>query len=641
MIAKKQANRPAKPRVYSYTRFSTPEQKQGDSQRRQDEDAKQWAAKRGYQFDESLKDEGLSGYHGANRKRGALGAFLARINAGAVPRGSVLVVENIDRLGREDFFDAFETIGTILRHEITIVTLSPCYEEYTRESVTGGKVWQLVGQIQNAHEESKKKSKRVKEAREAGRNAARESGRIFTKALPAWLRVNDQEKLVAIPEAAKTIQMIFDLKSKGIGKLTIERKLNAEAPWTPPQRKGRGKAGWRASYIQKILGNRAVIGEYQPHVLEGGRGGVRKPDGDPIPNYYPIIVEPAMFYGVQAAREGNRGKGGRTGKARNLLVHLAHCAYCGGPMAYVAKGPRWVYLACDSGRRGAGCKSHSVAYQECEDTLLENCQRLRPEQVLPNPDEQAAACQAMRQRLAGIDGEITDIEAQLDNLTDQVAATKSQAMRNRYEAKMAALVDRQTVLEADKAAAHRDLSAAETGLQSFKTWQRGFAALREALAGGDVEVRLRLRSHLREFIDRVEVFAVGHPTRYDPESRPAGRNRLKDRRCGDDLADYIESIAGEFAPELMKDKRFHAFIEDVMRRRMSKEGRFLRVYYKTGARVDIVPAGSMACGMALYRGRGGGWRFVSPDIDRLWRKFSAHRDGKAPRAMQATRRRDD
>lgn len=455
-------------------------------------------------------------------------------------------------------------------------------------------------------------------ARDAGRNAARENGRIFTKALPAWLRVNDQGKLVAIPEAAKTIRMIFDLRSKGIGKLTIERKLNAEAPWTPPQRKGRGKAGWRASYIQKILGNRAVIGEYQPHVLEGGRGGKRTPVGDPIPGYYPAIVDPALFYAVQPAREGNRG---RTGKARNLLAHLARCAYCGGPMAYAAKGPRWVYLACDNGCRGVGCKRHSIAYQECEETLLENCQRLRPEQVLPKPGEQAAACQALRQRLAGIDGEITDIEAQLVNLTDQVAATKLQAMRDRYEAKMAALHERQKVLEADKAAAQRELARAETGLKSFKNWQRGFAALREALAGGDVEVRLRLRSHLRELIDRIEVFAVGHPTRFDPFApRLTGRKR-HEGRIGDDIVDYIDSIAEESAPELIQDKRFHAFVEDVVRRRISKEGRLLRVYYKTGAKIDIVPAGSLASGMQLRRGRGGGWRFASPDIDLMWRDF--------------------
>jgi hypothetical protein len=162
--------------------------------------------------------------------------------------------------------------------------------------------------------------------------------------------------------------------------------------------------------------------------------------------------------------------------------------------------------------------------------------------------------------------------------------------------------------------------------------------LREALAGGDVEVRLRLRSHLRELIDRIEVFAVGHPTRYDPFApRPTGRKWHEDRRCGYDLADYIESIAEGSAPKLLNDKRFHAFIEDVVRRRMSKEGRFLRVYFKTGSKVDIVPAGSIASGMALCRGRGGGWQFVSPDIDRLWREFTISRRPKSPPNNLASR----
>jgi DNA invertase Pin-like site-specific DNA recombinase len=41
------------PRVYSYTRFSTPEQASGDSYRRQLDAAKAWAAKEGLVLDES------------------------------------------------------------------------------------------------------------------------------------------------------------------------------------------------------------------------------------------------------------------------------------------------------------------------------------------------------------------------------------------------------------------------------------------------------------------------------------------------------------------------------------------------------------------------------------------------------------
>jgi hypothetical protein len=54
----------SKARVYSYTRFSTPEQAQGDSYRRQTEAAAKWAKQRGLILDDALSffDEGVSAY---------------------------------------------------------------------------------------------------------------------------------------------------------------------------------------------------------------------------------------------------------------------------------------------------------------------------------------------------------------------------------------------------------------------------------------------------------------------------------------------------------------------------------------------------------------------------------------------------
>src|SRR5882757_2817482 len=98
----------APPRVYSYLRFSDPQQRDGDSTRRQDDEAKRYADKHGLVLDTALRmtDEGLSGYHGAKKKKGALGAFLVKVEDGEVPVGSILLVENVDRLSREDFIAA-------------------------------------------------------------------------------------------------------------------------------------------------------------------------------------------------------------------------------------------------------------------------------------------------------------------------------------------------------------------------------------------------------------------------------------------------------------------------------------------------------------------------------------------------------
>ncbi len=595
------------PRVYSYIRFSTPEQALGDSERRQLAGAKAYAAKLGVPFDEDLRmtDRGLSAFHGDHRKKGALGQFLARVQAEEIPSGSTLVVENVDRLSRQDVVDVFSLITDLIRSGISIHTLKP-EDTYDRQSLNGGQVWKLVGQVQLAHDESVKKSDRLSAAwAEKRRRAA--DGEVMTRRTPAWLRVKDGRYEV-IDAAVEAVRTIFDLKLKGMGKGLIATTLNrTPGAWRPPK-------GWRPSYIVKILSNRAVMGEYQPHT---GRGSARKPDGDPLPDYYPAIVEPDVFHAVQVRLKENRGKGGETGKALNLLSSLVKCAYCDGSVHYVSKGDVG-YLICDNGRRGVRCKSHSIRYDECEKAILENCRGLRPEQVLPDPNEQARQCEALRKRLAGLDGKLADIAAITANLMGQIERTPSAAMRDRYEARIVQLDSDKAKLEADRRGVEQELVKAETALQSFDTWKRGMSNLQAALAEHDgIELRLRIRTHLRELIDKIDVFAVGFSRQSDP------RQSDEQNKDTEDLADYVREVAAEVAPATLKTKDFAAFCRYVTQQRMSKAGRFLRVHFKTGAVRDVVPKGSVASGRGLEVDEEGqvGWRIVRPDIEKLRREY--------------------
>jgi len=57
--------------AFSYTRFSTLKQEQGDSGRRQIESARKYAAERGYILDESIEvDRGKSAWTGKNISEG-------------------------------------------------------------------------------------------------------------------------------------------------------------------------------------------------------------------------------------------------------------------------------------------------------------------------------------------------------------------------------------------------------------------------------------------------------------------------------------------------------------------------------------------------------------------------------------------
>ena len=105
-----------RPKAYSYLRFSTPEQMQGDSFRRQTEAARQYAEDHGLDLDESLtfKDLGVSAFRGKNVVEGALGQFIAAVDSGKVKPGSYLLVENLDRLSRDRIMSALNRFSALL-----------------------------------------------------------------------------------------------------------------------------------------------------------------------------------------------------------------------------------------------------------------------------------------------------------------------------------------------------------------------------------------------------------------------------------------------------------------------------------------------------------------------------------------------
>ena len=440
-------------RVYSYIRFSTPEQAQGRSEPRQKELAAAYAAKHGLELDESLRmaDRGTSAFKGDNLKFGALGAFLSEVKAGRVPPGSVLVVENIDRITRMEFFDAFAVLSDLIRRGVKIHTTAP-EMTYDEDCAKDGRIYALVGQINLAHGESSKKSERVKDAWANLHAKARSEKKPESLTCPKWLRPVTEtcegresvKEYAIVPEAAAAIRMIFDLRLRGLGKTLICKKLNGGGFWVPPLKRTKGQPiphaddRWRESYVAKILESRTVLGEFQPHTHEEG---IRVPAGEAIEDFYPRIVPQGVFDRVQELLRSNSGKGrgGRVGKAHNIFTRIVKCAYCDSPMAYQPKGPPpkgKVYLICDAGRSGKGCgRSHAVRYDEFQNTILDNCAALRPEAVLPDENEQARQCSALREQIAASEARARSLSAEIENFESLAGRVKNETAQDAYEAK--------------------------------------------------------------------------------------------------------------------------------------------------------------------------------------------------------------
>src|SRR5664280_2213095 len=120
-------------KAYSYIRFSTPDQIEG-SLERQLQTSRQYAKEHNLELDETMQDLGLSAFTGVHRTKGAFGIFIKLVEEGKIPAGTVLLVENLDRLSREKPLRAIAQITTIVEAGIKVVTLQNGME-FTEETL--------------------------------------------------------------------------------------------------------------------------------------------------------------------------------------------------------------------------------------------------------------------------------------------------------------------------------------------------------------------------------------------------------------------------------------------------------------------------------------------------------------------------
>jgi DNA invertase Pin-like site-specific DNA recombinase len=161
------------PLAYSYIRFSRLEQKRGDSIRRQTALRDEYVARKKLQLDTSfvLSDQGLSAFRGRNKRTGALKLFLDAVGCNKIKKGSILIIESLDRLSREQVEEAFDLFLSIIRSGIVLVTLVP-EMEYTKGNLGLSQMVLALAEFTRAHGESLIKSVRSrqhwKNQREAG-----------------------------------------------------------------------------------------------------------------------------------------------------------------------------------------------------------------------------------------------------------------------------------------------------------------------------------------------------------------------------------------------------------------------------------------------------------------------------------------
>ncbi|TIW25777.1 MAG: hypothetical protein E5V63_16315 [Mesorhizobium sp.] len=497
------------PRAYSYIRMSTETQLSGDSRRRQLELSERYAQQHGLELVQEfrLEDIGVSAFRGANLAvESSLGRFLVSVKMGEVPPGSYLLLESLDRLSRQDVFTSLSLFTDLIKAGVKIVTLADD-QVYTSEKTDFSQLVVSLAIMSRAHEESQTKSRRLAEAWTNKRRGVRD--KKLTALAPLWLELSSDRTTFRINERrGSVVRSIFEDAAAGLGTFSIARRLNRSAvsPF------GRSK-GWQTSYVSKILTNRAAIGEYQPHKMVDGR---RVPEGTPIKDYFPAVVDEQLFLRVQAARANRRvGGAGRKGEfVSSLFSGLAKCAYCCSPMHYVNKGPGpkgGTYLVCDKFHRGLGCSKNAWRYDHFEASFLTFVEEvdLRP---LMHGDEETSNRIRLDQAIRALDDRLAKLEHERSRtfqllLDPELASDFVRKEFARYQREIEAASAERAALVAEQRLFESDVARFQ---ESTHEIQDLVGQLRKPDGGGDMfRLRSRVAARLKAVVDRVEVAAQG------------------------------------------------------------------------------------------------------------------------------------
>lgn len=386
--------------AHSYLRFSKKKQEEGDSARRQTALRDAWLKRNPkVRFDASLvfEDRGVTGFDARRRKNlnCALAQFLDLVERGKVLPGSYLIVENLDRLSREEELDALPFVLDLIRAGIKIVQLAP-FEAVYEAGMPSHMYFTLVQELSRGHGESKRKSGNLLQTFAAKKQRAREGIVKGGSSLPAWIELDEAYRI--IPEAGRAVRLIFRLCVEGMGTLAIARRLNSEG--IPPI--GRADKWWR-SYVAKILNSRTTFGEYQP--MTGKNGTVA--DGEPIPGYYPAVIKEAEFHAAHAAVQARNKRSGRPASKGDYVgpfSGLLRCAIDRGPLHIKKQRGKRTLISARANNAEPGAYWCPFPLESFNDGLLSQLVELQASDLFSDPGGS---------KLAELNGRLIDVKKRL------------------------------------------------------------------------------------------------------------------------------------------------------------------------------------------------------------------------------------
>jgi DNA invertase Pin-like site-specific DNA recombinase len=446
----------ANTRVYSYRRFSSGRQTSGHSLERQTEAARRWCMERGYELDEklALSDLGVSAYTSDNVMRGAMAGFLAAAEAGRIPRGSILLVESLDRLSRASIPDAIAVLTKIVYAGVRVVSHIDNHEwnETTIQDTMSFMLSVLL--FSRAHEESSKKAGRVSDQFQSKRKAGLPV--VSHGHGPGWaIPKKDRSGWELVADKAATVLHTFEMAAAGHGGIAIARKANQEK-WPLPWRiRKNTSTRWEHTGVSRLLRDRRVLGEWQPKKMVAGK---MTNHVEPVLNYYPRVISEELWYQVQASLGSREGPLRIRGLKADIFSGIFYCS-CGERMdrkSPTGRGyPRYYCI----GRMNGASECPGVAEKALLGPVLSAVAQL--EQSAFNPDNSANEA---REDLSFARSKLADADARAERILDAVEASGGSEL----------LMSRLVTIEKERADAKTAIERAQNSLAVVPVLGRNF-----------------------------------------------------------------------------------------------------------------------------------------------------------------------
>lgn len=479
---------------------------EGDSIARQTALIDNYIEKQKEHFDvkiiDAYRDLGISAFRGKNLKIGEIKNFLDGIEAGTIPKNSVLIVEGFDRITRGRGFDAVALILSILNSNVKILTLddNTLYDRSIKGQ-DSNQLFKIQFIVERANNESETKSSRLKSAW-SNRFKSIESGnkKIVSHKCPWWTKVVNGE-YKEIPERVEEIKKVFALL-QNYGTKETANKMNED----PNKIKN-----WSDGAVKILSRNKSVYGVFEPHHNTYTETGTlrRVKAGEVIENFYPAAITKEEFeltrYAILARQNDKlRFAGRRTVNFVNIFSGIVKCFHCGGSCrnVYRCSGNKkyeYRYLVCSNSENGlcsSGIKNLSVDYGKVESAFFKYAKHYN----LASITEKSKLNNDFENKIKLLEIEIANKKEAFNNMLKGIMANSGGIIRPVYQAALDA--EEEEIIKEEK-------KLNNLRVKKMETEKTEMSSISQILSTSEIlktkEMREKVNIHLKNIIKSISI----------------------------------------------------------------------------------------------------------------------------------------